>query len=143
MADPFEDGLAAYKRGDYTTALCLWKPLAEQGDAQAQFNLGLRYDRGRGVPQDDAEAAKWYREAAEQGDATAQVNLGAMYAKGRGVPQDYVQAHMWFNLTAARFSEKDLREKAVAARDRVAAKMTPEKIAEAQALATNWKPKGE
>ena len=74
---------------------------AEQGDATAQFNLAVMYHKGKGVPQDYAEAAKWYRKAAEQGHADAQYNLGNMYGKGQGVPQDYVQAHMWFNLAAA------------------------------------------
>ncbi len=64
-AGPFEDGNAAYQRGDYATALRLWRPLAEQGDAGAQYNLGLMYREGQGVSQDDAEAAKWYRKAAE------------------------------------------------------------------------------
>ena len=64
-----QDGWGAYERGDYQTALREWRPLATQGNAPAQFNLGLMYDHGYGVPQDDAEAVKWYRLAAEQGDA--------------------------------------------------------------------------
>ena len=73
---------------------------AEQGDADAQFNVGVAYATGEGVPQDDAEAAQWYRLAAEQGDASAQLNLGVIYGTGRGVPQDDVSAHMWLNLAA-------------------------------------------
>ena len=61
---------------------------AEQGDAAAQANLGVMYETGRGVPQDAAEAVRWYRLAAEQGNASAQFNLGGMYASGRGVPHD-------------------------------------------------------
>jgi len=141
MPSPFEDGIAAYERGDYLTALHLWKPLAEQGNASAQFNLGLMHADGRGVPQNDAEAVKWYQKAADQGDAMAKINLGVLYANDQGEPQDYVQAHLWFSIAAARYPEKDHREEAVSARDRVAAKITPEQIAEAQALATNWKPK--
>ncbi len=72
----FSDGVAAYDRGDYATAFSEWKPLAEQGNAGAQFNLGVMYYKGRGVPQDYAEAVKWYRKAAEQGNAGAQFNLG-------------------------------------------------------------------
>ena len=60
---------------------------AEQGNASAQYNLGVRYANGEGVPQDDAEAVKWYRLAAEQGDASAQYNLGVRHANGEGVPQ--------------------------------------------------------
>ncbi len=85
----FDEGMAAYKRGDYATALREWRPLAEQGHATAKFNLGIMYDTGRGVPQDYAEAARWYRKAAEQGYAEAQYNLGTMYEKGRGIPQNY------------------------------------------------------
>ncbi len=62
-----DEGVAAYERGDYATALRESRPLAEQGNAIAQNNLGLMYDQGRGVPQDDARAVKWYSKAAEQG----------------------------------------------------------------------------
>ena len=68
----FDEGFAAYDRGDYATALREWKPLAEHGLAEAQHNLGVMYSKGQGVPQDDAEAVKWYRLAAEQGYARAQ-----------------------------------------------------------------------
>ena len=97
----FWAGLEAYKRGDYATAYKEWLPLAEQGHADAQFNLGLMYAKGEGVPQDDAEAVKWYRLAAEQGEARAQTNLGFMYYKGEGVPENYVRAFAWINLVAA------------------------------------------
>ncbi|MEE2933713.1 MAG: tetratricopeptide repeat protein, partial [Pseudomonadota bacterium] len=73
---------------------------AEQGDAFAQFRLGMMYDQGRGVPQDDKTAVKWYRLAAEQGDASAQYNLGLMYRDGYGVPQDDKIAVKWFRLAA-------------------------------------------
>ena len=62
--------------------------LAEQGHAKAQYNLGLMYDNGEGVPENDSEAVKWYRLAAEQGIATAQYNLGIMYDNGEGVPEN-------------------------------------------------------
>ena len=78
----FEKGMEAWLRGDYATALREWKPLAEQGLADAQFGLGLMYYKGEGVPKDDKEAVMWYRLAAEQGDAPAQVNLGVMYREG-------------------------------------------------------------
>jgi TPR repeat protein len=71
VAGPFEDVGAAYERGDYATALRLIRPLAEQGGAKAQYNLGQMYRDGQGVPQDYAEAVKWYRLAAEQGYADA------------------------------------------------------------------------
>ncbi len=129
----FKDGEAAAQRGDYATALQLWRPLAEQGHARAQVNLGHMYSKGRGVPLDDAEAVKWYRIAAEQGDARAQRNLGLMYAIGRGVPQDYVSGHMWSNLAAAQDYEGARKSLDMVARD-----MTPDQITEAQRMAREW-----
>ena len=97
----FGKGLAAAERGDYVTALREWRPLAEQGHAKAQFNLGVMYKKGMGVAQDYSQAAKWYRRAAEQGDADAQIKLGLMYGLGDGVVEDYVTAHMWGNIARA------------------------------------------
>ena len=88
------------------------------------------YRKGEGVPQDYAEAVKWYRLSAVQGIAYAQSNLGLMYRKGEGVPQDYVRAHMWANIAATggdKYAVKD--------RDLVADKMTQKQIAEAQKMA--------
>ena len=73
---------------------------AEQGDADAQFNLGVAYENGEGVPQDYAEAVRWYRLAAEQDNASAQFNLGLMYSNGEGVPQDYAESARWYRLAA-------------------------------------------
>ncbi len=99
-AGDYDDGLAAYNAGDYATALRLWRPFAEQGYADAQFNLGYMHANGIGFPQDYAEALKWYRKAAEWGDTAAQFNLGLMYDKGRGVPQDYAEAVKWYRKAA-------------------------------------------
>ena len=96
----FQEGWAAYENGDYATAFAEWEPLAEQGGAVAQYNLGSIYDNGQGVLQDDSEAVKWYRLAAEQGVAQAQSNLGVMYRNGRGVLQDYSEAVKWNRLAA-------------------------------------------
>ena len=74
----FNKGIAAYERGDYATALSLWRPLADQGFATSQYNLGVMYERGEGVPQDYKEAVKWWRLAAAQGDTWAQFNLALM-----------------------------------------------------------------
>ena len=110
---------------------------AEQGHTDAQFNLGVAYDYGEGVPLDDPEAVRWYRLAAEQGIASAQNNLGLMYGNGEGVPQDDVEAHMWLNLAASR-STGEQRERTVAARDFVAERMTPADLSEAQRRARAW-----
>jgi TPR repeat protein len=99
-AGALEDGYAAAERGDYATAYRLWRPLAEQGDAEAQYKLGTMYDIGQGVPLDNAKAGRWFRKAAEQGHATAQYKLGVMYEAGWGVPQDYAKAVRWFRKAA-------------------------------------------
>ena len=96
----FDEGAAAYERGDYAMALREFRPLAQQGHAHAQFYLGSMYDKGQGVARDDAKAVKWYRKAAEQGLAEAQFNLGYMYTNGRGVPNDDAKAVKWYGKAA-------------------------------------------
>jgi TPR repeat protein len=131
-------GLAwAQLRTPTPTDIAEWRVDADDGYAAAQFNLGLMYDTGDGVPQDDTQAATWYRQAAEQGHANAQYNLGAMYVLGQGVPQDYVEAHKWRNLAASRASAEDQAEYA-GSRDALAKVMTPAQLAEAQTLAREW-----
>jgi TPR repeat protein len=78
-AQDYQKGLQAYDKGDYATALREWGILAEQGNAKAQFNLGVMYAKGLGVSQDYKEAAKWFRKSAEQGHENAQYNLGLIY----------------------------------------------------------------
>ena len=73
---------------------------ANQGDAEAQCNLGVMYDEGQGVPEDAGEAVRWFRQAAEQGLAEAQWNLGLMYAQGRGAPEDAGEAVRWYRQAA-------------------------------------------
>ena len=79
---------------------------AEQGDAFAQFSLGVMYGNGMGVTQDYKEADKWYRKAAEQGNAEAQFNLGVMYEDGQGVAQDYKEALKWWRKAAEQGERK-------------------------------------
>ena len=136
FGDDFQDGYDAYHKKDYKTARKFWLPLAEQGDAEAQSNLGLMYDKGQGVPQDYKEAVRLYRLSAEQGDVDAQLKLGVSYGMGRGVPKDYALAHMWWNLSGSN-GNKEAAEN----RDIVETKMTPQKIEKAQEMARNWKPK--
>jgi TPR repeat protein len=96
----FDVGAAAYDRGDYGTAFRNWKPYADQGNAEAQYNLGLMYRVGRGVLQDDKEAVKWFAKAAEQGVAIAQFSLASMHYTGRGVPLDDREAIKWYTKAA-------------------------------------------
>ena len=134
MADLLSDAKTAYDAGDYEQAAKLYSPLAKKGNAEAQYNLGVMYRAGRGVPQDYKEARKWYRLAAEQGNALAQFNLGWMYASGKGVPQDYVQSHMWFNIAIAN-ADSEARKEFIVDRDSMAKSMTANQIAKAQELA--------
>jgi TPR repeat protein len=135
-AQDYKQGKAAAKRGDYAGALKEWLPLAERGHAQAQYKLASMYRRGLGVKRDYGEAGKWYRKAADQGHAWAQLQLGRLYYRGRGVTKDPVAAHMWFSLAVARGLKAGTR-----GHDRVAKKMTPAQIAEAQKLAQAWRAK--
>ena len=92
----FAKGLVAAQSGDYATALKEWTPLAEQGNANAQYSLGIMYHNGEGVIQDYKTAAKWYTRSAERGFAVAQYNLAKMYGQGKGVIQDYKIAVKWY-----------------------------------------------
>ena len=83
FAQDFDKGSIAAQTGDFKTALKEWTFLAEQGNKAAQFNLGIMYHQGTGVPQDIGEAIKWYILAAEQGHADAQSNLGNIYMKNK------------------------------------------------------------
>jgi hypothetical protein len=100
FAGPFESALTAAQRGDFQAADWSLRPLALQGNAVAQFDLGFLYETGRGVPQNYFEAIKWYQLAAEQGNALAQFSLGSMYTNGLGVAQSFSTAAKWYLLSA-------------------------------------------
>ena len=176
VSSEYDEGYIAYGRGDYAAALRYWRGEAERGNAAAQHNLSLLYDRGDGVPQnfeesikwtkaaaeqgnhaaqlrfgmafadgrgvkrDPVEAAKWFQRSAEYGNAQAQYNMGAVYEYGRGAKRDLVAAHMWYNLAAANFTIGWDRADAFVSRDRVAALLTQEQLADAQKRAQDWKP---
>jgi TPR repeat protein len=99
-AQDIEAGYEAYRRGEFAAALHEFRPLAEQGDARAQAMLGIMYFEGWGVPEDDAEAVKWYSRAAEQGHILAELKLGVMYRQGVGVSQDFAKAAKLFRTAA-------------------------------------------
>ncbi len=96
----WQDAFGAYKSGDYEKAIKLLKPLAESGDPEAQYRLGMMYDNGKGVAEDDARAVQWYRKAAQNGHSNAQYVLGLMYSEGSGVPEDDANAVYWFRKAA-------------------------------------------
>lgn len=130
-AGQLEDGTAAHERGDFATAVKLWRLSADQGNLQAQFFLGTMYENGKGVAQDYKEAMKWYRRAATRQDYGApQYALGSMYVKARGVPQDNVRGYMWYHLAASAGDPV-----AAMLRDALAKKMTPAEIRQAEDMA--------
>ena len=103
---------------------------ANQGDAYAQFNLGVMYANGEGVPENDAEAVKWYRKAAEQGNASGQSNLGFMYVTGKGVPENNIRAYVWWSMAKTQGNAG-----AAVNIDMLKPTMTKQQIAQAQSLA--------
>lgn len=105
-AGTFEDGVAAFQRGDYAVAWENYIKAAKRGNVKAQINLGAMYDNGQGVSQNHKEAVKWYKLAATKGSVVAQFNLGAMYYAGLGVAQNYGEAVKWFRLAAAQGDEQ-------------------------------------
>ena len=129
-----------HRLGDDKKAAEWFRRAAQQGFARAQYNLGVLYTNGDGVPQDPSQAAQWFRRAADQEDAKAQYNLGLLYAKGVGVPQDYREAYVWFTLAAARMPPGADHEQAVRNRDIVAARLTPAQLDAAQVRASTWQP---
>ena len=132
----FQAGMDAKNRGDFAKALREWRPLAEQGDARAQFYLGMLYENGDGVSEDFGKAREWYQKSAAQGDANAQFYLGLMSAFGRGGSLDLVQAHMWYSLAAG-----NGHARAALHRNDLAKEMKPAQITEAQKRMKEWKPK--
>lgn len=132
----FDEGLAAAQRGDYATALREWRPFAENGEATAQYNLGIMYENGWGVPQDPAQAVQWYREAVKSGNIRFILHLATMYSLGKGVPTDFVQAYMFFSIAAEMGDSRGIK-----GRDLHAEAMTSDQITEAKTLAREWRMK--
>jgi TPR repeat protein len=100
VAADFDKGLKAYSSGDIETALAEFTPLAEQGHALAQYNLGVIYKSGKGVQVSNKAAIKWYTKSAAQGYTAAQHNLGAIYTHGEGVRKNHKTAFYWYRLAA-------------------------------------------
>ncbi len=133
----FDEGMAAYKAGDYAAALPELRAAAEGGHARAQYALGSMYNEGKGVTQDSALAADWWRKAAAQNHAQAQFALGVLYSSGKGVAKDNVAAHMWFSLAAGQGKKNAKRLLKVIVRQ-----MTPAEISEAEQRAEEWRAAG-
>ena len=99
-AGPLEGASDAAERRDYATAIRLWRLLADKGEVDAQYNLGVMYDKGYGVTWDFTVAVSWFRKAADHGFAAAQLSLGVMYKNGLGVPQEFTTAVNWYRRAA-------------------------------------------
>lgn len=99
-ADDFSDGVSYYEQGDFASALDSFKAAAAKGNADAQFNLGLMFLNGEGVPQDYKQALNWFEQSASKGNVRAQVNIGRMYAKGKGMLSNHGIAASWFKKAA-------------------------------------------
>jgi TPR repeat protein len=100
LAATIESAQASFAAGDFESAVAQFRTLAEAGNPVAQYNLGVLYENGQGVPKDYARAVEWYRKGAEQGYSEAQNNLANMYAFGLGVPQDAAEAVVWLRRAA-------------------------------------------
>lgn len=111
LAADYETGLKAFRAGNTAQALEEWQPLADAGEPDAQHSLGMMYEYGRGVAQDDVEAARWYEKAAEQNNSEAQYRLGVFYDNGWGVARNDTLAAKWYERAAHRghaFAQHDL-----------------------------------
>ena len=126
--------MEAFEQGDFDTALREWRPAAEEGMVEAQYNLALIYYHGNGIPVDLEQAHQWYLRAAEQNYVRAQYRVAEMYEKGEGLRKDLIQAYFWFRV-AGKEKYSDARKR----RRKVAQMMTPEQIAYADMLVRHRK----
>lgn len=136
----FDEAIAAYSAGRYDDALKEFHQLAEQGDAQSLYFIGLFNHNGFGVKKDDAEAAKWFKRAAMKNNALAQYYMGSLTERGNGVDKDPVAAYMWYSLSVknsanerdAAYTQKEVK--------RLEKKLTPEQVAKAKEMIAAFKP---
>lgn len=133
-AADYQKGVEASLQRDFATAYQHWEPLAQQGDASSQFQLGWLYIEGNGVPQNLEQGIDWYTRSAQQGYAFAQTALGRIYEKGRGVQQNLPMAFMWYSIAASTWDKTAAQD-----RDRIAAHMTRAQLSEGRQLLSNWK----
>jgi hypothetical protein len=139
-SDTFNQGKAAFSRGNYVQAARLLAPCARKGNPRAQAMLGFLYENGLGAPQAYDVAVELYAGAAERGDPSGQYLLGLMYDKGHGVDRDDVLAYKWLDLAAASAPIRD-RENYLKLRNAVASKMSLNQVVEGQWLALHWRQK--
>lgn len=134
VAGPWEDGMAAYEAGNHAGAIAIIRPLADDGDARAQFQVGLMYAQGEGVPQDDAEWLRWLQLSVDLGYARALTELALVHVDGVHLPKDWPRAHMYFNL-AIEYGDVD----AIAINAWLGSQLTPGQTTEAGRLEAEWR----
>lgn len=149
--DPYIIGLRWYEYGEYDIARKYWESLAEDGDCDAQFSLGLLYFEGRAVSRSYEKARSWWTKAAKQAQPQAQVALGVMYShseipysflqcgRGCGASKDLIMAYKWFSLAGDSGSPRE-RNQAKKLLKKIKPEMTPEQISMADVLIKEWKP---
>ena len=143
LEERMKSAAGASERKDFAAAIAVWRPLAEEGNAEAQTLLGAMYWSGEGVLRDHKQAAYWYLRAAEKGYARAQNDIGFMYGFGEGIPpKDNVQAYKWLSLAILNYSAKNWERRDQAIKDRAAlrARMTPAQIADAERQIRDFRP---
>jgi TPR repeat protein len=138
LAAPIDDANAAYQRGNYAAAEQILLPLAEAGNAYAQYRLGLVYLEATNEMKSPEEASKWLESAALQGQPHAQYKLGILYVNGNGVSRDFVLAYMWLTLSTRHIAGSG--SEAVRQRDMLAARMSSSQLADAKKLVRDWRP---
>ncbi len=139
------EGYDAYLNKDYVTAYNIWKELAETGNPNAQYNLGMLYTEGNGTPKNEEKSFYWFLLAAEAGNAQAQLIIATRYSKGIGIKPDPVKAYKWILISRITFANsRQDREATNADLDNIiriiSQNMTPEELERATIASRNWRP---
>jgi hypothetical protein len=127
-------------RGDYVGAVGIWRPLAEKGDVNAQYNLGVNYELGHGVPKNEVTAAMWYRRAANHGMGPAMMNLAQLIAQNARSPADLVPAYTWTMIAATHATASLVRADAQYNLRILRQNMSSAQVTQAEDAARTWAP---
>ncbi len=136
----FQEAIQAYYAGDYDKALQEYQAIAEQGDARGEFGIGYMHHYGHGVPRNQIEAIKWFRQSASHGNIPARQYLGIMYQKGEGVEKDLVTSHMWHSLFSRDAPNDRDRGYTKETLTKIERKLSEAQLAQAKKMAGEWKP---
>jgi len=139
-SDVFGSAVVAYRTGDHTRALEGWRALADEGNALAQYNVGLLHYLGHGTARSYAQALIWFHAAARQGLAASYLRLGGMFERGEGVPRDFEQSYLWYTLAVSAFGPGSCRDTALDRRRTLAKSLTEAQILKVLAESSEWAP---